>query len=330
MRKLIWAVLIAAVAWSGWWFVGASAKERALLAWLAERRSAGWIATTGSLTVAGFPNRFDTKVTGLELADPAQGWAWSAPEFEILALSYKPNHIIAVWPQAQSWSTPEGTIAIAAEDMRGSVKFVPSTALALDATTIDITGLNLRGPDWTAGIDSVLFATRRSGTENAHDLAITARNLAMPPFWKAIVNRSGTLPDVFSDAQLETTIRFDAPWDRHAIETRNPLVTGFKLDKLRLLWGDLQLDAIGEISIDAQGYFAGDLQLRAKNWQDILQLFVDSGALGPDAADLIRSGLNLLAMLSGDPRSLNAPLTFADGEAYIGPVWIGSAPRMIR
>ncbi len=331
MRKLLWAVVFAAAAWSTWWFIGSTAKERALTAWLAERSAAGWIASTESLNVTGFPNRFDTKITGLNLADPSQGWAWLAPNFEILALSYRPNHIIAIWPHEQSWSTPNGTTRMTSEDMRGSVKFVPSTALALDETTIDIKGLELKGPDWSAGLESAIFATRQSAADaNAHDLAFTAKNLAMPPFWQAIIDRAGNLPSVFSDAEIETTMFFDRPWDRFALETRPPLLTGFDLSKLRLLWGELQLDAKGDIKIDAQGYFVGELQLRAKNWQDILQMFVDSGALGADNADLIRSGLNILAMLSGDPRTLNAPLTFSDGQAHIGPVWIGYAPRLVR
>ncbi len=331
MRQLLWAVLIAAAAWSAYWFVGSTAKERALLAWLDDRQAAGWIATTETMKVTGFPNRFDTKITGLELADPSQGWAWSAPNFEIHALSYKPNHIIAIWPHEQSWSTPNGTTKITSQDMRGSVKFVPSTALVLDETTIDIKGLQLKGPDWSAGLESAIFATRQSAAgENAHDLAFSAKNLAMPPFWQAIVNRAGNLPTVFSDAEIETTMFFDRPWDRFALETHRPLLTSFDLTKLRLLWGELQLDAKGNIKIDAQGYFVGELQLRVKNWQDILQMYVDSGALSVGNADLIRSGLNVVAMLSGDPRTLNAPLTFADGEARIGPVWIGSAPRLVR
>jgi hypothetical protein len=329
MRKLLWAILIAAAAWSAWWFIGSTAKDRALTAWLTNRQAAGWIATTQSLDVTGYPNRFDTKIAGLELANPAQGWAWSAPFFQILALSYKPNHIIAVWPNEQAWSTPNGTTRITSDDMRGSVKFVPSTSLALDETTIDIRNLRLAGADWEAGLESAIFATRRSASgTNAHDLAFTANNLDMPEFWRSLVNRAGNLPDVFSEAALETTLSFDRPWDRTSIENQQPLLTGFDLQKLRLHWGELQLDAIGDVKIDTEGYFVGELQLRVKNWQDILQMYVDSGALSADAASLIHSGLNVLAMLSGDPRTLNAPLTFTDGRAYIGPVWVGYAPRL--
>jgi hypothetical protein len=334
MRKLIWATLLLAAAWAGWWLVGSTAKERALLAWLAERRAAGWIAETESLNVRGFPSRFDTRITGLELADPGASWAWSAPEFEILALSYRPNRFIAVWPHSQVWSGPSGSVRITSEDMRGSVAFVPSTALALDSLTVDIRDLALQGSGWSAALDSALFATRRAmdepPEEHAHDLALTIRNLEMPPFWKAVVNRAGNLPDVFSDAALEVTLRYDRDWDRLAVEEGAPLLQSFRLDKLRLVWGDLQLDVLGDVTIDARGFFEGELQLRAKNWQDILQVFEDAGSLTPEMAGLLRQGLGVLAMLSGDPRTLNAPLAFHDGEASLGPIPIGPAPRLIR
>lgn len=331
MRILLWTVLIAAAAWSGWWFIGSTAKEKALLTWLEDRRAAGWVASTDSLGVTGFPNRFDTVIRGLELADPAEGWAWRAPELELLALSYQPNHIIAIWPDEQFWSNPETTVRITSSDMRGSVRFVPSTALALDALTIDIADLKLESDEWSAALDSMILATRRSSeTPHAHDLAITANNLEMPAFWKSLLDRAGNLPDTFSQAELQTTLAFDADWDRYAVESGNPLLTGFKVDKLRLHWGDLQLDAIGDVSIEPDGTFAGELQLRVRNWQDILQMYVDAGAIGPETAGAIRTGLGVLARLSGDPRTLNAPLTFRDGDARIGPVWIGYAPRLLR
>jgi hypothetical protein len=334
MRKLLWAVLIAAAAWSAWWIIGSTIKERAILGWLEERRATGWVASTGSLNVVGYPNRFDTRITDIELADPAQGWAWSAPEFEILALSYQPNKVIAIWPQEQSWSNPFGTVRILSEDMRGSIAFRPSTALELDALTVDIKGLKLAGPGWDAGLESGIVATRRAtdaaSTDFAHDLAITARNVTLPDTWQALADRSGALPEIFSEAALETTLRFDRAWDRHAIESRSPLLTGFHLDKLRLNWGDLQLDAQGDITIDDQGYFAGELQFRARNWRDVLQVLVDSGALSTEVGGLIRRGLGLLAGLSGDPRTIDATMTFADGGAYIGPIRVGFAPRLAR
>jgi hypothetical protein len=72
--------------------------ESALPGWLDARAAEGWIAEYESDAHRGFPNRFDTTITGLDLADPETGVAWSAPFFQILSLSYQPNHVIAVFP----------------------------------------------------------------------------------------------------------------------------------------------------------------------------------------------------------------------------------------
>ena len=98
MRIVLAIIALAALGWTGWWFLIASAKEAALNAWLAERRAAGWVADAEAVEVAGFPYRVDTTVRGLELANPEAGWAWSAPEFQFLTLAYQPNHLIAIWP----------------------------------------------------------------------------------------------------------------------------------------------------------------------------------------------------------------------------------------
>ncbi|MEM9270831.1 MAG: DUF2125 domain-containing protein, partial [Pseudomonadota bacterium] len=86
MKTLLVLVLLATALYSGYWFVGARAQEAGLNAWLEAQRAQGWVAEVEELNVAGYPNRFDTTATGLELANPKAGWAWSAPEFQILAL----------------------------------------------------------------------------------------------------------------------------------------------------------------------------------------------------------------------------------------------------
>ena len=75
---LLAIVILAALAWSGFWWFNASARERALDRWLAERRADGWQAEAADLRVTGFPNRVDVLVTDLRLADPEAGWSWHA------------------------------------------------------------------------------------------------------------------------------------------------------------------------------------------------------------------------------------------------------------
>ena len=163
MRRLLAIVILAALGWSGWWWWHASMREAAVNDWLAERRAAGWVAEAAEVRVTGYPNRIDTVVTGLELADPEQGWSWSAPEFQFLSLSYRPHHIIAVWPGEQVVGTPYDTLRLSAEVLRGSVVFEPSPRLALDRATIEIGGLSIASElGWTMTIGKAVLATRQA------------------------------------------------------------------------------------------------------------------------------------------------------------------------
>ena len=101
MRLLLAVIVIAALGWSAYWVIGQRGLEQGLADWFEARRAEGWVAETSDLRVRGFPNRFDTGFSDLLLADPETGLAWEAPYFQLSALSYRPNHVIAVWPEEQ-------------------------------------------------------------------------------------------------------------------------------------------------------------------------------------------------------------------------------------
>ncbi len=115
-RILMGAVALAAAAWSGWWFVGRAAHETALRDWLAARRAAGWQAEAAGISTVGFPNRFDTTISGLSLADTANGWAWSAPFVKIVTLSYKPGQALVALPGEQVVAVPGARGGAVGED----------------------------------------------------------------------------------------------------------------------------------------------------------------------------------------------------------------------
>ena len=83
MRILLALVGIVSLAWGTYWFIGSAAMERGIVAWLEERRSENWQAEAAAVKTRGFPNRFDTTITDLELADPDSGIAWRAPFLQV-------------------------------------------------------------------------------------------------------------------------------------------------------------------------------------------------------------------------------------------------------
>ena len=330
VRLLVAAILLASGGWGGYWFVGSGAQKAAVESWLQDRAQAGWVANYSSVSVQGFPNRFDTTVTDLELADPRYGWAWFAPAFQTLQLSYQPNHIIAVWPKAQTIATPAGSVAVTAEDIRASVVFEPDSDLALNRATVTLEDMRLSREDgWNSSVEHAVLATRQSAAEPfAHDIALDAKNFTPSGDLKAQLDPQGLLPTQFDALHVETTAAFDRPWDRRAIEAEKPVWTRLDINTFDAQWGELGLKAAGSVELDREGYPTGSLDLQARNWRQILDLAVAAGSLTPEVAATLDSGLSLFAMMSGNKDTLDVPLRFSDRIMFLGPIPIGEAPRL--
>jgi hypothetical protein len=333
MKRLLAIVIIAALAWSGYWFFMAETRERLLENWLEDRRAEGWVADATDLYVSGYPNRIDTFVTDLALADPDEGWRWNAEQFQILSMSWKPHHLIAVWPGEQGIGSPYETIRMTSERMRGSVIFRPTPRLELDRTAIELADLRLTGDlGWEAHIGSAILATRQApdAGEHAHEIAFDAKGLVPPNAWSEQIPGSRALPREMEVLKLDAIVDFDRPWDRAAVETENPAITGFELRDASAIWGNLSLRAKGHLETDAEGFAEGEISLRARNWRQMLEIAELSGAISSELAGAMRGGLDLIAMLSGDRNTIEVPLAFRDGRTFLGPIPVGEAPRLSR
>ncbi|NHX27718.1 DUF2125 domain-containing protein, partial [Escherichia coli] len=147
MRKLIVLAIIGALLWGGYWVVAKQGLETALDQGTAAARADGWVVDYAERGLRGFPNRLDTSFTDLTIAPPSGTVSWRAPFFQVLALSYRPNHLIAVWPQEQTLRTPSGLFTLNSDDMRASAVFRPDATVALDRANIVIEGARLKQPD---------------------------------------------------------------------------------------------------------------------------------------------------------------------------------------
>lgn len=331
MRKLLVITALLVALWGGYWFVGASAMERALAAWIGDRQSDGWVAEYATLDTRGFPNRFDTTLTELELADPRTGVAWSAPWFQILSLSYKPHHVIAAWPDKQVLATPYERIEMTSADMRGSIVLEPQPSLPLDRSSIVAERVELASTlGWTASMEQAHLATRRTPTvANSYDFSLDARGVKPASGFVKLISRGVLLPDVFDGLEIRATVEFDAPWDRFAIERARPQPRRIQLDILKARWGELDLWMAGELLVDSAGLATGEITVKARNWRDMVAIAVGAGVLAEEFEGTVTSALEFLSGLSGDPETLDTPLKFDRGRVWFGPVPLGQAPRFV-
>lgn len=335
MRKLLAIIILAALGWSGYWYVGASARKEALISWLEERRVDGWIAEADRIHVTGFPNRIDVIVTNLSLADPDSGWMWMADEFQLLSLSYKPNHLIAAWPGTQTIGTPFEMLHITADTLRGSVVLEPSLALTLDRSTIEIENLKATSDlGWSAGMESAIFSIQQSTRDAvppfSNDISLNIDGFSPPEGQIAGMDRASLLPGTMQNARLDATLSFDRPLDRYAVEQENPGLTQVNINEVSATWGKLDLRGQGRVVADSDGFADGEIKIRARNWRDMLDLAEVSGSVSPGIMSAVRAGLDLISMFSGGGETLTVPLEFDNGKTKLGPVVLGDAPRLSR
>lgn len=333
MRGLITLVLVLSLGWSAWWLIGTTAQKTGIETWMEQRREAGWVAEVEEFKVTGFPNRFDSIFTDLTLSNPQAGWTWEAPNFQLLALSYKPNHIIAVWPGSHSYSTRNDTITITSSLFRGSLIFKPDTALSLDRMQLETTDLILAGEtDWRASAKeaSVAFFAHNAPDlpPNSYDLYVKALEFSPPATWRDTVDEGGVLPETIPEVILDASLTYDNPWDRFAIEQTNPRLTAIQIRDLRFLWGELNLNGKGSININDDGYMEGDFTLQAQKWRELLDVIIAAQLLTPDFATSLDRGISVVAALAGNPDDIEIKLRFNGGLTYIGAIPIGPAPRV--
>lgn len=330
---LLGAVLLAVLAWSGWWWIGATAQKDAVEGWLAERRAEGW-AAEAEVTVSGFPNRFDMIAEGLVLSDPQAGWAWRAPEFRTYMLAYQPNEVIAAWPGTHVVSVPGERAEISAERLRASAAFAPDTRLALERGVLEAGALRLDSEaGWSAAAADGQLSLRRSeaerGRDNAYDGVLELTGLRPPEALRALFGDrlADSLPERIQTLRLDATAAFRAPLDRLAVERGRMRPETVWLRPSEVRWGDLRLRVSGRLEVDEDGVPEGVLDLEAREWRKLLRAAVEAGALSREVGDALEAGLGLLSGLTSDGRSLEAPLRFAGGTVFLGPVPLGESFR---
>jgi len=332
MRKLIGLILVLAVAWSGWWFFGKTTHQTLIESWFKDRRAAGWTAAYDDFRVVGYPNRFDSQFEGLHLASGRSGIEWKAPIFNIMSLSYKPNHFIAAFPNNQVLTLPYEAVTITSDKMLASAVFEPDTKLAVQSLRFDAENIAIRSSSgWRTRADKLFYASEQSDEGNfAQQVHFEARNVTPTQALRDGLDPRGTLPKVISDLSLDLLLDFDAKFDRVAFETGLPLTRRIRITGMQLGWGELGLAATGDLTVAPDGTINGRIELDVQNWREVLNLFVLARVLTEPLAATIAQGIDAITRGTDSPANVTLPLILDDGTMSLGPVPLGRAPRFIR
>lgn len=330
MKRLLIAIIVLATAWAGYWVFASRGVKSELAGWFDDRRADGWVAEYSDLSVNGFPNRVDANFTNISLADPQSGWAWEVPFFQLLTLSYQPNHIIAVWPQTQMLATPKQKYQITSTKLQASVVLDAGEALPLNRANLVADTLTLQDSDGQATTMTALRAAIQAAPEtpNTYLFAIEAEDFAPPMALRGLIG-AADLPRAFETLRAQLEVSFDDQWDRSSIERRRPQPTRLDLKLAEARWGELELWLAGAADLDDKGRLNGSLTIKARNWPEIIDMAISSDQISRKMGRQLRDGLSLLSQLAGNPNTLDIPLEFRKGTVFLGPVPLGKLPRLV-
>lgn len=330
MIRLIVLVLVVAGAWMTWWAIGSTAHQRAVAAWIDERRAEGWLAEVGAVDVAGFPNRFDTTLTDVELANPEAGLLWTAPFVQFLSLAYNPTEVIAVLPNTHRLSTPHEVVDIGHTSARASVNLDALPSLPLDRSTVVVNGLTLNAESgWMADLRELRLAIeRREPGEAAARYRIGAAAYGFE-FLKPGSEGADALIDAL---QIDGSIELTEPLDRRTLEEIPPRLTRLVLDDVSGRWGDLAVEATGDLRLDARGIPEGVITLAGADWRAVLEGLFSLGLFPGDTAETLFGtftalGGSIVGFDLGDEAEVR--LSFRGGTIWLGPVPLGPAPSLL-
>ncbi|NDU99915.1 DUF2125 domain-containing protein [Pseudoroseicyclus tamaricis] len=339
MRVLTGLVLVLALLWSGYWVVGRTGVVRGAEALQTEMAQEGVTVAWEELRVRGFPSRFDTILDAPRFEDPEAGIAWGAPFLQVMALSYRPNEVIAAFAPEQRVETPAGEVLITSEGMRASAGVRAALDVPLDHATLEAAWLELAaGPGlggWQARAEDLLFAFREgAGAEElpgappaAYDVYLRAAPVTLPAALSARVDPEGRLPDQIASLTADLTLGLSGPIAARA--SAEPELEAVQIRAAEVVWGDMALAADGAVTIREDGRPEGRLELTVSNWPLALDLAADAGLVEERLLSTWRAAARALAQ--GDESELTVPLVFTDGRMSIGPLpAFAPAPVLVR
>ena len=313
MKKLLFVIVAAALAWSAFWFFQASALRSAIENWKDREIAAGRDVSYSDVKVAGFPNRLDTTFTDLTLANPDTGWSWTAPQFQILRMVYTDRQVIFAFPNSQVVSNGTTDWTITSERLLASLRRDRSDALVrfiAEAPFVNIDGSD----DSAVALAAANFAIEQTEGDAGLYRASLSGDIATPS-GEAAAN------SLLARSELRFASALVPGQDRPAIQQINLIDGQYGL-------GETQLSLSGDFDVDKKGRMTGDLSLETLNWRAMLEQAEDNLGFGRDGMRFLNDVLTLVASFQGNKDQLNVTLRLNKGNVSLGPLPVGKLPRI--
>ena len=144
-RILIAIAITLIIIWSGYWFAFRDMHQNAVDKLFLNFREQGKTASYSSVSVQGYPSRFDTTFEDLLYFDPNKNYGWNADFLQILALSYRPQEMIFALSEQHTIMYDDEIIEINAEKLRSSLFLQDIRDVSFDSFIVESESMFLQG-----------------------------------------------------------------------------------------------------------------------------------------------------------------------------------------
>ncbi|WP_213739632.1 DUF2125 domain-containing protein [Bradyrhizobium sp. dw_411] len=272
-------VLIAAMAWSGFWFYAASEVDVKADAWRAQEAKSGRIYDCTRRSVAGFPFRLEVRCDGASVVLQSQAAAPTQPvtarlgQILVVAQVYDPKLVIAEFTAPARISDRSGaSMLVNWRTARASVVGLPAipqrASIVFDDPSIDRISGSIQTP------------LARAKHVELHGRLADGATLDHPVIETVVNIQTGSLQDVHPvltqpfDADMRALLSglkdfAPKPWPERFREIQ---ASGghVELVQSRIVQGDLVAVATGTLGLTAQGNLDGELQMTVAGIEKVI------------------------------------------------------------
>lgn len=328
MRKLIVIIVVLAGLYGGYWFVGKSQIQTRLNDALIQIDTGPYAVSFDTLKTRGFPSRFDTTITDLTIEDPLTFRKWSAPLIQLLALSYRPNEVIAIFPDTQTITLNDQVYTLITDDMRASGKVRPNATLAFQTATIEMDNPRLRNAAGSELVMASILAAMRltPQTTQTYDAFFEAHNIILPDEMRRVLDPQTQQPPVIQNLRFDSDVILKYPLELNAQVVRPTIIESLTINELALTWGEMSLAAIGDVTPDDDGILNGSITISLANWQQVFNLAVAGGMIKEERRFLVNGLAGTLDETPHIADTLTVTLMMTNGEMTLGGFPLGSLP----
>jgi hypothetical protein len=335
IRTAIFAFLIAAAGYGGYWLYARSVGKRIVMDWIDARRNDGYRIDHAPVTVDGFPFlvRATLNTPVVASKDTAE-WIWRAGQITVEAQPWRLDQIrieihgaqtmtlVGVGdPQIHHYSGETFGVAHLRQGQPENVAFIARN-------------FNWRGPDGASlfsGKNLSIWAVAPEKLPKIHSdslvsISINGADLTLPedlatPFGSNIIRLQGA-------ARVLGRLQPGAP--DAAVEAWRRSGGAINLNDVHIVWGPLDLKTSGTLALDDQTRPLGAFTADIRGFAPVVDALVASGDIEKGAAALAKIALGLLAKPAADggPPILTVPLTAQNGRLYAGPLKILDLPPL--